>query len=118
MRTDVAQMTLEEIRVVGLKAITDKLGPIGLVRFLQMFETGKGDYSEDRHEWINNLTVEEIYQSIQEAKKTAEWIGDPDAGLELRSDIVACIERQRKEYAAGKRGKPLSTRSTARPSIR
>lgn len=68
MRTDVAQMTLEEIRVVGLQAIANELGPVGLVRFLQMFETGKGDYSKERHQWIDKLTVEEIYQSIQEAK--------------------------------------------------
>lgn len=68
MRTDVTQMTLEEIRIVGLKAIADELGPIGLVRFLQMFETGKGNYSEDRHEWMDRLTGEEIDQAIQEAK--------------------------------------------------
>ncbi|MBI3958170.1 MAG: hypothetical protein HY328_05115 [Chloroflexi bacterium] len=68
MRTDVAQMTLEEIRVVGLKAIANELGPVGLVRFLQMFETGKGDYSKERHEWVDRLSAEEIDQAIREAK--------------------------------------------------
>ena len=67
MRTDVAQMTLEEIRIVGLKAIADELGPIGLVRFLQMFETGKGNYSEDRHEWVDRLTSEEIDRAISKS---------------------------------------------------
>jgi len=68
MRTDVAQMTLEEIRVVGLKAIANELGPVGLVRFLQIFETGKGDYSTERHEWVDRLSGEEIDQAIHEAK--------------------------------------------------
>jgi len=68
MRTDVAQMTLEEIRVVGLKAIASELGPVGLVRFLQMFETGKGDYSTERHEWVDRLSAEEIDQAIQAVK--------------------------------------------------
>lgn len=68
MRSDVEQMTLEEIRVVGLQAIANELGPVGLVRFLQMFETGKGDYSTERHEWIDRLSGEEIDRGIQQMK--------------------------------------------------
>ena len=68
MRTDVAQMTVDEIRAVGLQAIANELGPVGLVRFLQMFETGKGDYSKDRHEWVDRLSAEEIDQAISESK--------------------------------------------------
>ena len=69
MRTDVAEMTLEEIRVVGLQAVANELGPVGLVRFLQLFETGKGDYTKERQEWVEKLTLEEISQSISETKK-------------------------------------------------
>ena len=35
----------------------------------------------------------------------SELLSDPDAGLELRPEIVESIKRQRAEYAAGKRGK-------------
>jgi hypothetical protein len=35
-----------------------------------------------------------------------EW-ADPDAGLELRPEVIESIQRQRAEYAAGKRGKSL-----------
>jgi hypothetical protein len=69
MRPDVAEMTLEEIRVVGLQAVANELGPVGLVRFLQLFETGKGDYTKERQEWVEKLTLEEISQSISETKK-------------------------------------------------
>ncbi len=68
MRTDVAQMTVDEIRAVGLQAIANELGPVGLVRFLQLFETGKGDYSKERHEWVDRLSAEEIDQAISESK--------------------------------------------------
>ena len=37
---DVRTMTLEQIRLVGLEALTRELGPAGMVRFLQQFETG------------------------------------------------------------------------------
>jgi len=35
-------MTLDELRQAGLEALARELGPVGMVRFLQMFETGKG----------------------------------------------------------------------------
>ncbi len=31
------------IRKTGLEAVAKKLGPVGMVRFLQQFETGFGD---------------------------------------------------------------------------
>jgi transcriptional regulator with XRE-family HTH domain len=33
---------------------------------------------------------------------------DPDAGLEVRPEVIADLLRQEKEYAAGKRGKSLA----------
>ena len=69
MRTDIDQMTLEEIRVVGLQAIANELGPVGLVRFLQIFETGKGDYSTERHEWVDRLSGEDIDRGIRQMKR-------------------------------------------------
>jgi hypothetical protein len=33
---------------------------------------------------------------------------DPDAGLELRPEIAQGLARQEREFAAGKRGKPLA----------
>ncbi|MBI3958173.1 MAG: hypothetical protein HY328_05130 [Chloroflexi bacterium] len=58
---------------------------------------------------VADMTTDEL-QTMMETlidRKIAEWIGDPDAGLELRTEIIASIERQRREYATGKRGKSL-----------
>ena len=64
-------MTLEEIREAGLKALLRELGPIGMVRFLQQFETGRGDYSVERHEWLDKFDIDTIVKMIQE-KRTKE----------------------------------------------
>ena len=59
---------------------------------------------------VADMTTDEL-QTMLEAlidRKMSEWISDPDAGLELRPEIIASIERQRQEYAAGKRGKSLT----------
>ena len=42
--------TMEEIRRQGLEALARELGPVGMVRFLQLFENGSGDYVKERHE--------------------------------------------------------------------
>jgi hypothetical protein len=45
-------MTLEEIRQRGIETLAQELGPVGMIRFLQQFETGHGDYSAERHHWL------------------------------------------------------------------
>lgn len=37
-----------EIRTIGMKALRDVLGPIGVVRFMQQFDLGYGDYTKER----------------------------------------------------------------------
>jgi hypothetical protein len=48
-----------------LKALLRELGPVGMVRFLQQFENGSGDYSVERHEWLDKFDVDTIVQEIQ-----------------------------------------------------
>jgi hypothetical protein len=63
--------TLEEIRSMGLDALSQELGPVGVVRFLQQFETGHGDYSTDRHQWLDQLTVEEAVAQIKRRREAS-----------------------------------------------
>ncbi len=58
---------------------------------------------------VADMTTDELQTMIETMidRKISEWMGDPDTGMELRSDIITGIERQRREYAAGKRGKSL-----------
>jgi hypothetical protein len=64
-------MTLEQIRWRGLKALSEELGPVGLVRFLQQFETGQGDYTAERRRWLGEVTVDDLTQEMQDKRKPA-----------------------------------------------
>ncbi|MDR2049765.1 MAG: hypothetical protein LBP69_09960 [Treponema sp.] len=50
---------LIEIRKTGLQALREALGPVGMVRFIQQYENGYGDYTREKYQQPN-LTVEEI----------------------------------------------------------
>jgi len=65
-----AVMTLEQIRLTGLKALSRELGPVGLVRFLQQFETGYGDYTTERHRWLGEPSVQYLVQEIERQRET------------------------------------------------
>jgi hypothetical protein len=58
--------TLEQIRLVGLEALSRELGPVGMIRFLQQFETGHGDYSSDRHQWLDHLSLDDLVDQIKQ----------------------------------------------------
>lgn len=64
-------LTLEEIRQRGLKALRQELGMAGMIRFLQLFETGSGDYAKERHAWVDAMTLEQLV-SLAKAKRTTK----------------------------------------------
>lgn len=53
------------IRKTGLEAVAKKLGPVGMVRFLQQFETGYGDYTRERRHLIKDMDIHEIVEEIK-----------------------------------------------------
>ena len=57
-------MTLDQIRKEGIKALERHLGPEGMIRFLQQFETGRGDYTKERHKWLKEISVETLAEKI------------------------------------------------------
>jgi hypothetical protein len=65
---NVEPMNLTQIRQLGLEILSRELGPVGMVRFLQQFEMGQGDYSIERHQWLDKFTVDEIANQIQKKR--------------------------------------------------
>jgi hypothetical protein len=63
---NVQMMTPQQIRVAGLAALSRELGLVGMIRFMQQFEMGQGDYSKDRHQWLDKYTVDDIAKLVQE----------------------------------------------------
>ena len=64
-RLDASTMDLAAIRRAGLEALARELGPVGLVRFLQQFEPGRGDYTADRQQWLPAGDVKSIAAEVR-----------------------------------------------------
>ena len=69
---NIAKMSPEEIRTAGMKALLRDLGPAGLIRFLQQFEAGHGDYSVDRHGWLPESGAPGLVERIRAARQAEE----------------------------------------------
>jgi hypothetical protein len=64
-----SEMTLEQIRIVGNAALLRALGPVGMIRFLQQFETGHGDYSLERHQWLDKMDLDTLLEQIHKRQQ-------------------------------------------------
>lgn len=56
---------LEKIRQEGLKALREKLGPVGMIKFIQMYSDGEGDYTEERREKLKDLNEEDLKKYLR-----------------------------------------------------
>ena len=70
------KMTANQIHELGIEALLNKLGPVGTIRFLHQYETGKGNYSIDRHQWLTVPDVETLANQIQRARKDDSSSGE------------------------------------------
>jgi hypothetical protein len=60
--------TISEIRKEGIHALTKTLGPIDMARFIQSYETGTGDYTKERHEWLPD-NLDDVKAGLVERQK-------------------------------------------------
>lgn len=58
--------TLEQVRNEGLEALRQRLGRADMIRFLQQFETGRGDYATQRHDWVDRTSLEQVRRELAE----------------------------------------------------
>ena len=62
-------MTPETLRKAGLDALRRDLGAAGMARFIQLFETGKGDYTAERWQWLpEGADVKSVVEAIEETE--------------------------------------------------
>lgn len=64
--------TAAELRRRGVDALAEALGPVGMIRFLQQFETGSGDYSRDRDRWLTDVEVSDVAARIKQRRENAD----------------------------------------------
>ena len=48
-----------EIRNVGIKALQEALGPVGMVKFMKQYDMGYGDYTKEKQEQPD-ISLDEI----------------------------------------------------------
>ena len=63
-----ASMSAYEIRLEGWKALTERLGPAGAMRFMMQYDPGHGDYTKERQEIFADLKLEELLAAIRQRK--------------------------------------------------
>jgi hypothetical protein len=63
-------MTPIELTRKGFKSLINTLGYVDTVRFLHQFDNGSGDYTQERHEWLDKLNQDEILKDIQQRQQT------------------------------------------------
>ena len=59
IRRNAAQLAAD-----GFAAIVEKLGMAEAVRFVQLYHQGEGDYSRQRHEWLDAVSHDQLVQMM------------------------------------------------------
>jgi hypothetical protein len=60
--------TPHEIAVKGFEALIEKLGPGGALQFIHQFETGRGNYTEERKKILAGVTLRKLKAELLSKK--------------------------------------------------
>jgi hypothetical protein len=52
----------------GLEALNEKLDPIERMLFFRYYNLGYGDYTKDRHQWLDELGADNIISDIEKMR--------------------------------------------------
>jgi hypothetical protein len=64
------KMSDEDFERHALAVLQRELGLDGLARFLRLYRSGSGDYTRDRHRWLEGAT-DEIMAEVERLDKPA-----------------------------------------------
>jgi hypothetical protein len=65
------KMSDEDFERHALAILHRELGLDGLARFLRLYRSGSGDYTRDRHRWLEGATIQEIMSEVERRDKPA-----------------------------------------------
>ena len=60
--------TQNKIVQQGYQALVDSLGVVDAIRFIQYFSPGKGDYTRERHQWLEQKSLDDVLREIEQFK--------------------------------------------------
>ncbi len=65
-------MTPMQINQLGYRALAKELGFDGMMRFLQRFNLGEGDYTQERCQWLDDLSIDDVFSMIEIQAETTD----------------------------------------------
>ena len=65
------KMSDEDFERHALAVLKRELGLDGLARFLRLYRSGAGDYTRDRHRWLEGATIQEIMAEVERRRPPA-----------------------------------------------
>lgn len=69
----IPKRTDNEVYHLGIDALINNLGPTGASRFLNQIEPRTGNYTLERHKWLDNLPdIDTLVKQIQQVNKKVE----------------------------------------------
>ncbi len=57
--------TQNEIIKQGYDALINSLGVTDTIRLIQYFSSGKGDYTKERHQWLDEKTLADVFMKMK-----------------------------------------------------
>ena len=63
------EMTDDELHRFGLKLIGEKRGLPGLIDFVRLGSPGTGNYTRDRHKWLDKLNWDTLLDEIRQVQE-------------------------------------------------
>jgi hypothetical protein len=58
-----------QIVAEGFAALIDKLGVADAIRFIHHYDLGRGDYTRERSQWLDKLSLEDVSRLVAKAAK-------------------------------------------------
>jgi hypothetical protein len=72
MSEEIRLLSLPELRRRGFEVLLRELGAAEALRFLHLYGAGRGDYTQDRDQWLSGLSLEQIEEEIRGMKARGE----------------------------------------------
>jgi hypothetical protein len=60
---------LSEINQQATEILVREMGVVDALRFLSQFSHGSGDYTKEREQWLDDLSLEQITSEIKAKRK-------------------------------------------------
>jgi hypothetical protein len=62
--------TLAQLNQRAKEILIQEMGVIDAIRFLAQYSNGSGDYTTDRKQWIDGLSLDDISSEIRSRRRT------------------------------------------------